>query len=163
MLKRVESQRLNPDDLVVRRMRVEDLPEVLAIEALSFHPPWSRRLFLQELAGPGRYYVVVKFQGKIIGYAGLSHLFGEGHITTLAVAPDFRAKGVGSHLIEFLLDKARELKLCLVTLEVRESNLAAQRLYKKFGFQVAGKRRNYYSQPREDGYIMTLTLKDRAF
>lgn len=163
MLKRVENQRINPDDLVVRRMRVEDLPEVLAIEVLSFSPPWSRRLFLQELAGPGRYYVVVEYQGKVIGYAGLSHLFGEGHVTTLAVAPDFRAKGVGSCLIEFLINKAIGLKLRLLTLEVRESNLAAQRLYKEFGFQVIGKRRNYYSQPREDGFIMTLILKDSAF
>jgi ribosomal-protein-alanine N-acetyltransferase len=141
-------------------MRLDDLPEVLAIETLSFRPPWSKRLFLQELAGPGRYYVVVEYQGKVIGYAGLLHLFGEGHITTLAVAPDFRAKGVGSYLIEFLLNKARELKLQLVTLEVRESNVAAQRLYKKFGFKVMGRRRKYYSQPREDGFIMRLILKD---
>lgn len=142
----------------LRKMRISDIPEVLKIEESSFPTPWSYWLFFQELISPQRYYIVAVKEGKIVGYAGMSWVKDEAHITTIAVVKNERRKGIGSMLLEKLIDRAKELKLKFLTLEVRESNVAAQCLYLKHNFKVEGRRIGYYSNPREDALIMTLYL-----
>lgn len=143
----------------IREMQLHDIPAVARIESLTFASAWSYWIFFQELITPERYYIVAEIEDKIIGYAGLSWVLDEGHITTLAVKEDFRRKKIGSKLLETLIKKAKEIGLSFVTLEVRESNTPAQELYKKFGFCVEGVRRKYYTKPQEDALIMTLYLK----
>jgi ribosomal-protein-alanine N-acetyltransferase len=83
---------------------------------------------------------------------------GEGDITNVAVLPEYRRLGIGSILIEAVIKKAAELELSLLTLEVRRSNTVAQSLYSKYGFEVIGERKRYYSDNREDALIMTKEL-----
>jgi len=104
------------------------------------------------------HYIVarVKDDGRVIGYGGLWVLFDEGHITTLAVHPLHRKAGTGSFLLEHMLRKARANGATQVFLEVRDSNLAARRLYEKFKFKVIGRRKNYYLN--EDALVMVYTF-----
>jgi [ribosomal protein S18]-alanine N-acetyltransferase len=95
-------------------------------------------------------------QGKIIGMVVVWYIIDEVHIATLAVHPDYRRQGVANRLIVTVLQKALYHGFKTVTLEVRAGNLAAQALYRKFGFEIVGKRPHYYKDNQEDAYIMTL-------
>lgn len=94
-------------------------------------------------------------RGRIVGYAGMWMMADEAHITTIAVRRTLRGKGLGELLLASLIDMARHVGARWVTLEVRVSNDVAQRLYLKYGFHEAGRRRRYYSDNNEDAYIMT--------
>ncbi len=135
-------------------MVLEDLDEVIQIEQDSFPHPWSRKSFQGEiLTNRFAYYVVAKDTGGLVmGYAGLWVLYGEAHITTIAVKPSCRNKGIGSRLMACLLGKAEGKGADKAFLEVRDSNLVARRIYERFGFEVIGKRKNYYVD--EDALIM---------
>lgn len=145
-------------EVKIRKMNVSDIPEVLRIEESSFPAPWSYWLFFQELISPQRYYIIAEKEEKIIGYAGINWVIDEAHITTIAVIKKERRTGIASLLLERLVKRAKELNLKFLTLEVRESNIAAQLLYLKHNFKVEGRRIGYYSSPREDALIMTLYL-----
>ncbi len=137
-------------------MTPQDMERVIEIENLSYPSPWPESAFLAELAkGEVCYYRVAKFDGKIIGYCGVWVLIDEGHITTLAVHPDFRRLGIASYLLFNVFDEAVRRKLCTITLEVRISNAAAKNMYRKFGFSQAGFRRGYYLDNNEDAEIWT--------
>lgn len=142
----------------IRPFELKDLDEVLLIEECSFRPPWSRGTFLSELEGENRYYVVADNEGEIIGYAGIYYFFEEGHLTTLAVAPHWRRKGIGKLLLSHLIEKSRQIGLKELSLEVRESNRVAQEMYRKFGFKIVARRKRYYVQPIEDAIIMSLSF-----
>lgn len=145
-------------DITIREMTLQDISSVLSIERRSFSLPWSYWIFFQELTFPERYYIVAELEGEIVGYAGMSWVLDEGHITTIAVRSEHRRRGIGSLLLKKLIERARKESLSFLTLEVRESNVAAQNLYKKHGFFVEGVRKRYYSRPQEDAIIMTLIL-----
>lgn len=147
--------------VTIRPMSVTDLPRVAAIERESFPTPWSFWLFFQELLSPQRYYVVAEEAGVVVGYAGMSYVLDEGHVTTIAVAPPRRSSGIGSRLLDALIEESRRLGLSFLTLEVRESNAVARALYEKAGFVCEGRRHGYYSAPKEDALIMTLYLDER--
>ena len=91
---------------------------------------------------------------QLIGYGGIWLVVDEGHITTIATAPEMRQRGVGELVLNGLIDAAQELGADVLTLEVRVSNVAAQNLYRKYGFQVQGTRRRYYTDNNEDALIM---------
>jgi ribosomal-protein-alanine N-acetyltransferase len=93
--------------------------------------------------------------GPVLGYAGFWALVDEAHLANIAVAPEWRGRGLGELLLVTVIDRAVELGLAVVTLEVRVSNLRAQKLYRKYGFEVVGERRHYYSDNGENAYIMT--------
>ena len=103
-------------------------------------------------------YAVLKDAGTVLGYGGFWAIADEGHITNVAVHPINRKMGCGSKIVQAMLAKATLLGLRLLTLEVRRSNEAAKRLYEKYGFEVVGERRKYYSQPTEDALLMTKYL-----
>ena len=92
--------------------------------------------------------------GRIIGFAGMWHMFEEAHITTIGVDPSQRGRGLGELLLVSLVDQALARKASWLTLEVRVTNEAAQSLYRKYGFTVQGVRKRYYSDNNEDAYIM---------
>lgn len=136
-------------------MRRRHIPGVLRIEAKVYPRPWSAGLFLSELAQRStRAYVVARFRGKVVGYAGLMLLGDEGHVTNIAVDPDVHRNRVGTRLLLALVDEARNRGARSVTLEVRRGNHAAQAMYRMFGFQTVGVRRGYYVETGEDAFIM---------
>lgn len=145
---------MNNTQITTTAMVLDDLDEVMQIEEDSFPYPWSRRSFRGEImSNRFAYYVVAKDgEGRVVGYAGIWILYGEAHITTIAVKPPYRNKGIGSLLMAYLLRKAEEKGADKAFLEVRDSNLVARRIYERFGFEVIGKRKNYYVD--EDALIM---------
>lgn len=139
-------------------MTYDDITQIAAIEQQCFSDPWSEKAFADEMNNPLAVYLVAKDNGMCAGYCGFWNVSGEGGITNVAVAPEYRQKGVGTQLIKKMVEQAIEMQLSLLTLEVRVSNLPAQRLYEKFGFEKVGVRPNYYSNPRENAWIMTKNL-----
>lgn len=139
----------------IRPMRVKDIDAILEIERLSFTTPWSRSAFLSELVENERAYYQVAWVGRqIAGYLGMWLVADEGHITNIAVHPRWRKLGVASRLLLAAAEVARERGALRLTLEVRVSNDAAQRLYRKHGFLPVGIRKSYYRDNNEDALIM---------
>ena len=139
-------------------MTAEDVPEIAALEKRCFTLPWSEKSFRDEMANKLAIYHVAKDNGACVGYAGFWNVSGEGDVTNVAVLPEYRRRGVGSSLVAEMVKTAESLRLELLTLEVRKSNVAAQKLYEKFGFEILGERKRYYSDNGEDAYIMTKTF-----
>lgn len=138
-----------------RRMTIEDVEEVFEVEKKSFPVPWSIQSFLQEIQNNKfARYVVAEVDGKIIGYGGMWNVAGEGHITNIAIHPDFRGRGYGNDIVHSLIQMAKKEDVLKMTLEVRESNVVAQKLYRKYGFVACGVRYKYYQDNNEDAIIM---------
>jgi len=137
-------------------MLVDDLDAVQEIERRSFRTPWPAHAYRTELeTNRLAQYLVARVVGRVVGYGGIWLMADEAHITTFAVDPDWRRRGIGEHLLLALLDLAMDRKAHEATLEVRLSNLAARRLYEKYGFRPVGLRPRYYSDDNEDALIMT--------
>lgn len=135
------------------------IEDIIVVENLSFKIPWSKQSITDELIkNKFALYFSADYDGHIIGYAGMWHVCDEGHITNIAVHPEFRGVGVGSLLMETLIEKAVELDITSMTLEVRKSNTAAQALYRKYGFADGGFRKAYYADNNEDAIIMWKSL-----
>ena len=141
-------------------MTLEDVGEIAELEKKCFAIPWSEKSFTDEMNNKLAVYLVAKDNGKCIGYAGFWNISGEGGITNVAVLPQYRKQGIGSMLIKTMIKTARELNIYLLTLEVRKSNIAAQGLYNKYGFDIIGERKRYYSDNGEDAWIMTKNFAD---
>lgn len=142
----------------LRALGPEDVEQVSALEAALFpEDPWTRTMVAEELSAPGRHYVGAELEGRLIGYAGI--LIGpDADVMTIGVLPDHRGRGVGTLLLEDILDAARTGGSERVFLEVRASNGAAQGLYLAHGFHRIGKVRHYFRNPREDAVTMRLDL-----
>lgn len=132
----------------------EDLDAVLEISSLSLKESWNLDSFSNELSNPLAKYLIAKINNKIVGFVGVWTIIDEGHITNMAVHPEFRKKGVGSALLTSLIESSKDWGCNSLTLEVRSSNKAAKDLYKKFGFLEEGIRKNYYRDNEEDALIM---------
>ena len=142
-------------DVEIVKMSVDHLDDIMVVERLSFSVAWSRDAFIEEITR-NRFarYISAKANNRIIGYAGMWKVFDEGHITNIAVHPEYRGKGIGSSLVEELIKIAKNEGITRMTLEVRESNIAAQRLYSKYGFRKSGIRKAYYADNSENAIIM---------
>lgn len=139
---------------IVRRMTTLDIDGVLAVEQQSFTTPWSREGFVNEMSNELSYYLVMVEAGNIIGYAGMWLIVDEAHVTNVAILPEYRGRKLGEKLMATLLEHAKVRGATRMTLEVRASNEVAQGLYSKFGFTSQGRRRNYYTDTKEDALIM---------
>ena len=145
-----------PLKMTIEAMRLEDLEEVQRIEQASFNTPWPSNAYRSELmTNRLASYLVARIDGRIVGYGGMWLMVDEAHITTFAVHPGWRRQRVGERLLLAFLDLARDRHAREATLEVRLSNLAARRLYEKYGFRPVGLRPRYYSDDNEDALIMT--------
>ncbi len=157
------------EKLYIRPMTVEDLEQVLVIENLSFSLPWPISAYEYELEqNPLSLLWVAEtysFEGQqqIVGMIVIWMIVDEAHIATLAVHPEHRRKGIASKLLSAaLVDSIRRGMRC-VTLEVRASNLVAQRLYSGFRFEIVGRRPHYYRDNNEDALIMTASKLDEIY
>lgn len=142
--------------MIIRKMEERDIAEVVAIEEETFSSPWSADSFLQESKNKNNIYLVVEDNGEVIGYCGLWGVVGEGQITNVAVRKDNRNRGVGKIMLTKLLEIGVNQGLESFTLEVRESNKSALRVYQSLGFYSAGIRKNFYTEPTEHAVIMWL-------
>lgn len=145
--------------VAIDSMRRDDLPEILAIETLSFAEPWTKEMFLHEFSSEGIADLLVAridegFGPHIAGFLCAWIVSRELHINNLAVHPRFRRRGVASQLLEEALRRAKLKGATAGYLEVRASNEAAKMLYHRYGFKLVGRRRNYYDHPREDAILM---------
>jgi len=136
-------------------MTPDDLDDIMEIEQKCFSIPWTRASFEQEFNNKMAVYFVARLNGKAIGYGGMWKVLDEGHITNIAVHPDFRRLKVGSAIMNTLVEFAGNHGINRITLEVRVSNIAAQNLYRKFGFKAEGRRKAYYADNNEDALIMS--------
>lgn len=171
---------------ILRYMRLDDIPQVVEIDKLAFALPWSARSYVFEITdNPSSHMVVLErtdeqpkpggiigalrrlggFQSSntVIGYGGFWYIEGEAHISTIATHPDYRGKGLGEILLTGMLARAVHLNAEYAVLEVRVSNTPAITLYRKYGFEVVGKRKNYYRDNNEDAYLMHLAPIDKAY
>ncbi len=138
----------------VRRMTIEDIDRILEIEAMCFDSPWPRVAFENDLENKDAIYLCILFNKKIIGYAGLTKIFDEGHISNVAISPMFRGCGHSKILLNNLIEISENNGIEKFTLEVRVSNMVAIKLYESLGFVNVGNRPNYYFNPTEDAAIM---------
>ena len=137
--------------------------EILAeLEKLCFSRPWSRKALEDEVDNPRAYFVTAVDGDKILGYGGMHCSHMECYIDNIAVFGHHRRKGVGSAIVEALAAEARRQRAEFISLEVRPSNAAAIALYQGFGFQEAGRRKNYYDLPKEDALILTRRFDGEA-
>lgn len=127
---------------------------IFYISSLSFITPWTRESIEKELENQFARYVVAIRDGVVIGFGGVWLILDEGHITNIAVHPEYRGIGTGDMLVEALIELCRLENIASMTLEVRKSNIIAQNLYKKHGFIEEGIRKNYYADTKEDAVIM---------
>ncbi len=147
-------------NLVIRDMNINDVDGVFEVEKNCFEHYWSKGEFEKEIKNNVARYLVAEIDDKIVGYVGIWFIAGEGHITNVAVHSDYRGLKIGDKLINQLVSKCIENKIFAITLEVRVSNKVAQNLYKKYGFKLAGIRKEYYSDNKEDAMIMWSQLKE---
>lgn len=147
--------------MTVRRAMIEDAKEIFAIEMECFSVPWSLDSIETELLNEDKklYYVVEDANG-VVGYAGAWLVYDEGQITNIAIRPSARRQGFAAKLTSALIEECFKRGMHEIFLEVRISNLSALSLYRQLGFTVKGMRKNYYSEPKEDAYIMSLIKEE---
>jgi ribosomal-protein-alanine N-acetyltransferase len=137
-------------------MRAADLDAVQRIEKASFSSPWPSYAYRQEIQNNKMaHYIVARAGGEVVGFAGMWLMVDQAHITTFAVDPTWRRKGIGARMVLALLRMSETLGARQATLEVRLSNVGARRLYERFGFRPVGVRPRYYTDNGEDALIMT--------
>jgi ribosomal-protein-alanine N-acetyltransferase len=139
----------------LRRIELDDLDAVDEIEQASYPTPWSRSMFAAELQKPGSLSLgAYRESGELVGYLIVSRYVDAWHVMNVAVAPEFRRRGIGRELLERLFEVTGGDPRRGYTLEVRVSNAEAIRLYERLGFEARGIRRGYYTDNREDALIM---------
>lgn len=134
---------------------VNDIEGIMEVERTCFKATWTYEQYAHGITQTDRHCsVVARCEGRVVGYAAMDQGGLEAHISTLGVLPNFRQRGIGRALLRYLLQWARRHGAETVSLEVRQSNAVAQRLYRQHGFVPTGLRRRYYSDNGEDAVIM---------
>lgn len=139
---------------MVRKMKIEDIEDVHALEIQCFSSPWSKDSLAKEVDNDSSMFFVYEINGEVVGYAGMYLIIDEGDITNVAVSADYRRKGIAREILEKMFEEAEKKHIKAFTLEVRKSNHAAIDLYTSIGFVTEGCRKNFYDNPKEDGLIM---------
>lgn len=143
------------NNVIISPATLDDAEDIYEISRLSFSTPWSLSSIHKELTinGSARY-AIAKIGSKCIGFGGIWIILDEAHVTNIAVHPEYRGIGAGEKILIALIEMCKVENVMDMTLEVRMSNIAAQSLYKKFGFIGEGIRKKYYADNHEDAIIM---------
>lgn len=144
--------------MIIRQMKIEDVPSIANIEKLCFSDPWSENSISSELNSRLSYWLVADDNGTVAGYIGSQTVLDWSDVMNVAVAPDYRRQGIGEALLNALMDHLTRTGVKVFSLEVRVSNAPAIALYEKLGFVQAGLRPKYYHHPREDALILRKEL-----
>lgn len=139
--------------VIYRRMTPEDVPYISKLEEQTFSMPWSADSFLEMISKEDARYYVAEQDGQLLGGCGVLMIAGEGNITNVVISPEARNQGIGTAMLQHLLQEGEREGLTAFTLEVRVSNAAAIHVYEKLGFVSAGIRPNFYEKPAEDALI----------
>lgn len=139
---------------MVRPMELSDVEAVAALEQEAFAVPWSPSILRAGVRSDLDRFYVLELGGEVCGYGAMRILLDEGELLRIAVAAAFRRKGLARLLMDRMLGDAKEGGVTAFTLEVRESNHGARRLYESYGFLSEAIRKDYYSNPKEDAVIM---------
>lgn len=142
------------DRITIERMAQHHLEQISDIEKRCYSLPWHASAFSNELTNRSSRYLVAQTAGMVVGYAGMWLVIDEAHITTIAVDPPFRRRGIGELLLLDMLELAIAEGMHRSTLEVREGNVHALALYHKYGFQSVAVRKAYYPDNRENAIVM---------
>ncbi len=143
------------DEMTIVPMSISDIGEVLRIERASFSTTWPSDAFYNELnTNKLAHYFVGRIAGKVVAYGGIWVIFEDSHVTTIAVDENHRGRKLGEYMLLHLVDEAIERGAAWMTLEVRESNVVAQQLYRKYGFTTVTTRKGYYSDNNENALVM---------
>lgn len=144
--------------IVISPMRRRDIRSVLQIDGLVHPRPWTAGMYLGELANKGtRTYVVARSGHRVVGFCGVMLMLDEGHVTTVAVHPDWHRRSIATQMLLVACRRGVAMGATALTLEVRMANKGAQELYRRFGFAPAGVRKNYYPESNEDALVMWAT------
>lgn len=144
----------------IRRMTAVDLPAVAQIDSISFSQPWPPAAFEIELVNPNARCWVAEMENLVAAALVIWRVLDEAHIATIAVHPDFRQRGLGQALLQAGMRAAFAEGARIFHLEVRAGNLAAQKMYANFGYEVVGRRANYYKDNGEGALLLTLKLPE---
>ncbi len=142
--------------IVIQPATPDNIANIANIEKQCFSTPWSENSIRESMSAGTAFYMAY-LGGNIAGYMGLSKIAGEGYVTNVAVLPEFRRKGIGNQLLQYVINDSKA-ELEFISLEVRVSNDAAISLYEKLGFIEVGLRKRFYTNPQEDAIIMTKTF-----
>ena len=143
------------ETISIAPMRRWHLRDVHSIDTKVYPRPWSLALWRQEIAMlDTRHYIVAESDSRVIGHAGIMYVGNDGHVTTVAVDPQWQGRGVATRLMSALCEHALTRSISALTLEVRVGNERAISLYRRFGFAPAGVRKNYYAEVNEDALVM---------
>lgn len=137
-----------------KRMMAEHVSQVAELEKQCFSSPWSEKSVSSELSNPLSLWIVATENNRVVGYVGSQSVIGEADMMNIAVAPEYRRRGVANALIIELISQLASRDVHSLTLEVRASNIPAITLYEKLDFVQVGCRPNYYSSPKEDALIL---------
>jgi ribosomal-protein-alanine N-acetyltransferase len=150
-----------PAAFSIEPMRLGDLDDVMEIEKLSFKSPWSGQVFLEEMARDWAHVDVVRdlARRRAVAFGNYWQVADEVHLLNLATHPEARRAGHASRMLAHIVAFGRAQGCRLITLEVRRSNAAALRLYRRYGFRAVGVRPNYYAEDQEDAIVMLLDLE----
>lgn len=147
------------NNILIRQMKDTDIDDVMVIERASYTSPWQAKVLVRELhKNDYAHYFVLIYEGKIVGYAGLWVVIDDAQVTTIAIDPNYRRRGFGDKLFHYLIHYAMSKGVKRFSLEVRVSNIAAQKLYRKYGLVPGGIRKKYYEDNQEDALIMWVNL-----
>jgi ribosomal-protein-alanine N-acetyltransferase len=148
------------DEIKIEKMVEADLPEVMAIENVSFPTPFSINLFRMELNLGVAHLWIARKEQKVVGFIDYWRVGPEVHLITIAVHPEFRNQKIASLLIEKMIHEAKAGHAELINLDVRPSNEKGLKLYRKYGFEQVGYRKKYYQDNHEDALVMSLSLEN---
>ena len=144
--------------ITIRKMKTMDVDQVCLLEEMAFSMPWHRKSFVEMIENKDALYLVVEEDarpGVVVACCGMRSVVGEGDISNVVVHPNYRKRGIAYRMLTELLERgAHEFGTESYTLEVRQSNIDAIRLYEKLGFVREGIRKNFYEKPTEDAIIM---------
>lgn len=140
-------------------MEIADVDQVMEVERVSFTTPWTTDIFYQEIVdNQYAYYYVIEWNGRIVGYVGTWVVLEDAQVTNIAIMPELRGNKLGEKLFQYMLLQVKLIGTTRLSLEVRESNIPAQKLYRKFGLVPGGIRKNYYTDNQEDAIVMWVNI-----
>ncbi|MBQ6806358.1 MAG: ribosomal protein S18-alanine N-acetyltransferase [Lachnospiraceae bacterium] len=138
----------------IRPMERRDVERISQLEEETFSMPWSRDAFLEMIEKEDARYYVAEADGEVVGGCGVLMIAGEGDITNVVIDKKYRNQGIGTKMLQYLIEDGYQNGLTAFTLEVRVSNQNAIHVYEKLGFFSEGIRPNFYEKPTEDAMIM---------
>ncbi|RIU88348.1 ribosomal-protein-alanine N-acetyltransferase [Oceanobacillus picturae] len=146
-------------EITIRKMEIADVDQVMEVERVSFTTPWTTDIFYQEIVdNQYAYYYVIEWNGRIVGYVGTWVVLEDAQVTNIAIMPELRGNKLGEKLFQYMLLQVKLIGTTRLSLEVRESNIPAQKLYRKFGLVPGGIRKNYYTDNQEDAIVMWVNI-----